>query len=68
VAPFLSALSHEASVEYKIIAYDNFNNSAATDNQRVFYRYLVIPEFPSGVIYSILIGATLLTVIIIINN
>jgi glucose/arabinose dehydrogenase len=61
----IPAMSYQTAVEYKIIAYDNFNNSAVSDNQGVFYNYTVIPEFPTGIIYAILIGATLLTAIII---
>jgi glucose/arabinose dehydrogenase len=61
----IPAMPYQTSVKYKITAYDNFNNSAVSDNQGVFYNYTVIPEFPSGIIYAILIGATLLTAIII---
>jgi glucose/arabinose dehydrogenase len=61
----IPAMPYQTSVEYKITAYDNFNNSAVSDNQGVFYNYTVIPEFPSGIIYAILFGATLLMAIII---
>jgi len=59
-------MPYQATVEYQIIAYDNFNNSAAVnDNQGLLYRYTVIPEFPSGVIITVLVGATLLTAVVI---
>ena len=61
-------LPYQTFVEYKIIAYDNFNNSAVNDNQGVFYHYTVIPEFSSVIIYVILLGATLVTAIIIIKK
>ena len=37
--------SLDTTVKYKIIAYDNANNSAAEDNAGEYYPYLVIPEF-----------------------
>jgi glucose/arabinose dehydrogenase len=61
----IPAMPYQTSVEYRITAYDNFNNSAVSDNQGVFYGYTVIPEFPAGVIIAILIVATLLTAVVI---
>ena len=56
----IAAMPNQATVEYRIIAYDNFNNSAVSDNQGLLYRYSVIPEFPSGIIIAVLIGPTCL--------
>lgn len=56
----IPAMSYQATVEYRIIAYDNFNNSAVSDNQGLLYSYTVIPEFPLGIIIAVFIGATLL--------
>jgi glucose/arabinose dehydrogenase len=61
----ISPMPYQATVEYRIIAYDNFNNSAVSDNQGLLYRYIVVPEFPSGAIVAVLIGATLLTAVVI---
>jgi glucose/arabinose dehydrogenase len=61
----IPAMPYQTTVEYRIIAYDNLNNSAVSDNQGIFYHYTVIPEFPTGVIITVLIGATLLTAIVI---
>jgi glucose/arabinose dehydrogenase len=61
----IPAMPYQTTVEYRIIAYDNLNNSAVSDNQGIFYNYTVIPEFPTGVIITVLIGATLLTAIVI---
>ena len=58
-------MPYQITVEYTIIAYDNFNNSAVSDNQGLLYRYTVIPEFPSGVIFAVLFGSTLLTSVVI---
>ena len=40
----IPAMPNQATVEYRTIAYDNFNNSAVSDNQELLYRYTVIPE------------------------
>jgi glucose/arabinose dehydrogenase len=61
----IPALPYQTFVEYKIIAYDNFNNSAVSDNQGLSYDYTVIPEFSSVIIFVILLGATLLTAMVI---
>jgi glucose/arabinose dehydrogenase len=58
-------IPYQVTVEYRIIAYDNFNNSAISDNQGLLYRYTVIPEFPSGIIVAVLMASTLLTAAII---
>jgi len=34
-------------ITYKIIAYDNAGNNATQDNNGYYYKYHVIPEFPS---------------------
>jgi glucose/arabinose dehydrogenase len=60
----LTAMSYQTFVEYKIIAYDNFNNLAVNDNQGLLYSYTVIPELSPWAIYAVLVGATLLTTII----
>jgi parallel beta-helix repeat protein len=36
-------------ITYKIIAFDNARNNATKDNNGYFYKYHVIPEFPSSV-------------------
>jgi len=56
----IPAMPYQATVEYRIIAYDTFNNSAVSDDQGLLYRYTVVPEFPAGIIFAVLIGATLL--------
>jgi hypothetical protein len=61
----IPALPNQTTVEYKITAYDNFNNSAVSDNQGLYYHYTVIPEFSSVMICIILMGAASLTAIII---
>jgi glucose/arabinose dehydrogenase len=58
-------MPYQATVEYQIIAYDNFNNSAVSNNRGLLYSYTVIPEFPSGAILAVLIGSTLLTAAVI---
>ena len=58
-------MPYQATVEYRITAYDNFNNSAVIDNQGLLYRYTVIPEFPSGVIIAVLMASTLLTAAVV---
>jgi hypothetical protein len=61
----IPAMPLQTTVEYRIMAYDNFNNSAVSDNQGAFYRYTVIPEFPSGIFYAVPLGAALLTAMLI---
>jgi hypothetical protein len=52
-------------IMYKIIAYDNNGNPAATDDiYGYYYVYPVIPEFPTAIIASLLMIATLLTLIV----
>lgn len=53
-----------AWVTYKIVAYDNAGNNSTKDNFGYYYKYPVIPEFPSTLILSIFMIATLLTVVI----
>jgi hypothetical protein len=52
-------MPNQTNVKYKIVAYDNFNNSAVNDNTGLYFTYTVIPEFPSMIV-PLLIVATLL--------
>jgi hypothetical protein len=61
----IPAMPYQTIVEYKIIAYDNFNNSAVSDNQGLLYSYTVVPEFPSGAVVAVLMASTLLTAAVI---
>jgi len=47
-------------ITYKIIAYDKAGNNATQDNNGYFYKYHVIPEFPSATILPIFMLATLI--------
>jgi hypothetical protein len=58
-------MPYQTVVEYKVVAYDNFDNSAVSDNQGILYSYTVIPELSSWAIYAVLIGATFLTVMLV---
>jgi hypothetical protein len=58
-------MPYQATVEYRIIAYDNLGNFAVSDNQGLFYRYTVVPEFPSGVTIAVLLGSTLLVAAVV---
>jgi parallel beta-helix repeat protein len=51
-------------VTYKIVAYDNTGNNATKDNLGYYYKYHVIPEFPSVLILPLFMFAALLTVIV----
>ena len=51
-------------VKYEIIAYDNAGNYRFSDNNGQFYVYVVVPEFPSFLILSLFMIATLLVVIL----
>jgi hypothetical protein len=55
----IPAMPNQTNVKYKIVAYDNFNNSAVNDNTGLYFTYTVIPEFPSMIV-PLLIIATLL--------
>ncbi len=57
--PGLQAGTH---VQYKIMAYDNIDNSAVEDNAGEYYVYTVIPEFPSFLILPLFMIVTLVTV------
>lgn len=57
----IPAMPYQATVEYRIVATDNFDNTAVNDNQGLFYKYTVIPEFAAGTMLAALAGATLLT-------
>ena len=50
-------------VKYRIAAYDNAENCAVEDNNGEYYVYTVIPDFPSFLIISLFIIATLLVAI-----
>jgi nitroreductase len=54
-------------VQYKIIAYDNADNSATEDNSGQYYMYTVIPEFQSFA-SMIFIIATSITVLAILKK
>lgn len=51
-------------VTYKIVAYDNAGNSATKDNNTLYYKYHVIPEFSSTVILPLLMAITTLAITI----
>jgi hypothetical protein len=55
----IPGMPNQTNVKYKIVAYDNFNNSAVNDNTGLYFTYTVIPEFPSMIV-PLLIIATLL--------
>lgn len=59
-------LVQEAStlVKYQITVYDRAGNNVTNDNAGEYYVYTVIPEFPSFLIISLFMIATLLAVII----
>jgi hypothetical protein len=52
-------------VQYKIIAYDNADNSATEDNSGEYYVYTVIPEFQSfaSMIFIIVTSITVLAIL-----
>jgi hypothetical protein len=52
-------------VECQITAFDNAGNSFTDDNTGQYYVYAVIPEFPSLVIMSFFIVATLLATLVL---
>jgi len=49
-------------ITYKIIAYDNDGNNATKDNNGYYYKYHVIPEFPS--ITTLLLMLTVISIIV----
>ena len=49
----LPAMSNQTQVNYIIIAYDNLNNFSVDDNGGGLYRYMVIPEFSSVAIFTV---------------
>lgn len=51
-------------VRFKIVAYDNAQNNATRDGVNQYCIYQVLPEFPSLLILSLFMIATLLAVII----
>jgi parallel beta-helix repeat protein len=52
-------------VTYKIIAYDNAGNNATKDNNGFYYKYHVIPEYPTVTILTIPLLSTTLIIILI---
>jgi thermitase len=58
--PGFEAYSH---VQYKIIAYDNFNNPSVEDNNGEYFIYIVVPEFQGYALLIIIIIATLIAAI-----
>ena len=52
-------------ISYKIIAYDNAGNNATRDNNGYYYKYHVIPEFPSTTILTLLMLTTLIATILL---
>ena len=49
-------------VKYIIIAYDNAGNYKIDDNNRQYYAYTVIPEFPSAIILPLFMILSILAV------
>jgi parallel beta-helix repeat protein len=60
-------LGHENGtwVSYKIVAYDNAGNNATKDNNGYYYKYHVIPEFPSTIILPLLMLTTLIATVLL---
>ncbi len=54
----ITEMPYQTNVRYKIIAYDNSNNSAVNDNDENFYTYIVISEFSSVAIIMVFFVAT----------
>jgi len=52
-------------ISYKIIAYDNAGNNATKDNNGYFYKYHVIPEFPTTIMLTLLMLTTLIATILL---
>ena len=52
-------------VTYKIVAYDNAANNATKDNLGYYYKYHVIPEFPSTTILPPLMLTTLIVTVLL---
>ncbi|MEM3665945.1 MAG: nitroreductase family protein [Candidatus Bathyarchaeia archaeon] len=52
-------------VQYKIVAYDNANNTAVEDNEGIYYVYIVIPEFQN---YTTLIFISITLLILILTK
>ncbi|MEM2971436.1 MAG: right-handed parallel beta-helix repeat-containing protein [Candidatus Bathyarchaeia archaeon] len=50
-------------VSYKIVAYDNAGTNATKDNLGYYYKYHVIPEFPSAIIMPLFLTSILLIAI-----
>jgi len=59
----ITEMPYQTNVRYKIIAYDNSNNSAVKDNNENFYTYTVIPEFSSAAIILLFFVATLIAAV-----
>jgi len=57
--------SANATVEFKIVAFDNSNNSAVEDNAGAYYVYVVIPEFQTllSLFVTIFVITALITLI-----
>jgi len=53
----------DATVEFKIVAFDNSNNSAVEDNAGAYYVYVVIPEFQT--LLSLFVTIFVITALII---
>jgi hypothetical protein len=45
---------------YKILAYDNAGNTAVRDNDGYYYQYHIIPEYPSTIMWTLLMLTTLI--------
>lgn len=56
------------TVEYFIVAYDRAGNSAVENNSGIYYNYQVIPEFPSLIILSSFMIATIFTAVILLKK
>jgi len=54
-----------AWITYKIVAYDKAGNNATRDNNGYFYKYHVIPEFPTTIMLTLLMLTTLIATILL---
>ena len=52
-------------ITYKIMAYDNAGNNATRNNNGYYYKYHVIPEFPSATMLTLLMLTKLIATILL---
>lgn len=60
----IPAMPDQTQVRYRIIAYDNIDNVAVEDNLGGFYKYMVIPEFSSIGIFTVIFAIGTLVAVI----